>query len=32
MMATNILGLSDLVSFIEPAVRQGTLRLSDSQD
>jgi hypothetical protein len=32
VMAANILGLSDLVSFIEPAVRQRTLSLSDSQD
>ncbi len=32
MMAANIVRLSDLVSFIEPAVRQRTLSLSDSQD
>jgi hypothetical protein len=32
VMAANIVRLSDLVSFIEPAVRQRTLSLSDSQD
>ena len=32
MMAANLLGLGDLVRLIEPAVRQRTLSLSDSQD
>jgi hypothetical protein len=32
MVAANILRLSDLVSLIEPAVRQRTLSLSNPQD
>jgi hypothetical protein len=32
VMAANILRLSDLIGFIEPAVGQRTLSLSDSQD
>jgi hypothetical protein len=32
MMLPMLLGLGDLVGFIEPAVRQRTLSLSDSQD